>query len=219
MTITKPLILLTGANQGIGFATAQHLTNTGKYRLLVAARSQEKAQTTIQKLLSECTSPTPINPNDLTPLVLDVTNDASITAAAHFITHQFGSLDILTNNAGISRPESSPTPLTLRESYRAVFNLNVFGVAVMTQTFLPLIRASTYPDRRIVNITSGLGQIGIALSPTSEYNVKAWDLPIYRSSKTALNMITAVDAVTLREEGVLVVLAAPGYTRTNFTGG
>ncbi|OOG00525.1 hypothetical protein ASPCADRAFT_392659 [Aspergillus carbonarius ITEM 5010] len=201
---TKPLILLTGANQGIGLATAQHLINTRKYHLLIAARTQEKAESTIQNLISESsttTTTTPINPNDLTPLILDVTNDASISAAAHFITQQFGHLDILINNAGISRPET-PNP-ALRETYRAVYKLNVFGVAVMTQTFLPLLRASTYHDRRIVNVTSGLGQIGMALSLTSEYNIKTWDLPVYRSSKTALNMITAVEAVTLREEGIL----------------
>ncbi|KAL4784207.1 putative short-chain dehydrogenase [Aspergillus varians] len=210
MSATKPLILITGANQGIGLATAQNLASTGKYHLLVGARSQSKAEGTAQQLSS-------LNP-DVTPLVIDVTDDASITAAAKSVTDQFGSLDILINNAGISAsPEHAS--LSLRENYRAVFEVNVFGVAVVTSTFLPLLRASKYHDRRIVNITTGLGQLGIALSPTSEYNIKAWALPVYRSSKTALNMVTAVDAVTLAEEDISVVLAAPGFTRTNFTGG
>ncbi|PWY70795.1 NAD(P)-binding protein [Aspergillus sclerotioniger CBS 115572] len=210
---TKPLILITGANQGLGFATATHLANTGRYHLLIAARSLEKAETAIQELQTNSST---VDSTALTPLVIDVTDDDSIRAAAQTVTDRFGSLDILINNAGISRP-ADPT-LGLRDSFRAVFELNVFGVAVMTATFLPLLRASTYPDRRIVNVSSGLGQIGIALSPTSPYNVHAFALPIYRSSKTAVNMLTAVDAVTLAEEGILAVAVDPGYCRTNFNG-
>ncbi|PYI03200.1 putative short-chain dehydrogenase [Aspergillus sclerotiicarbonarius CBS 121057] len=213
MAATKALVLITGANQGLGFAAATHLANTGRYHLLMAARSREKAEAAIQELQSKSST---VDTAAFTPLVLDVTDDDSIRAAAQEVTDRFGSLDILINNAGISRP-ADPT-LGLRESYRAVFELNVFGVAVMTATFLPLLRASTYPDRRIVNVSSGLGQIGIALSPSSPYNVNAFALPVYRSSKTAVNMITAVDAVTLAKEGILAVAVDPGYCRTNFNG-
>ncbi|KAI9933309.1 hypothetical protein ASPWEDRAFT_185479 [Aspergillus wentii DTO 134E9] len=82
----------------------------------------------------------------------------------------------------------------------AKFDTNVFGVTVATTAFLPLLRSSTYHDRRIINVTSSLGLIGIAYSSTSEYKVKSFGLPVYRSNKTALNMLTAVDAVTLAEE-------------------
>ncbi|KAI3204641.1 hypothetical protein CBS147311_3821 [Penicillium roqueforti] len=208
--VTKPLVLITGANQGLGFATAQQLASTGQYNLLIAARSQEKAEGAVKQLESSTNS-------SLTPIVIDLDQDESITAAAKFVEERFGSLDILINNAGINR--SSDPNATLRESYRAVFETNVFGVAVMTATFLPLLRASKHHDRRIVNVTSGLGQIGIAYSPTSEYSAKIWELPIYRSSKSAINMISAVDAVSLEKENILVVLAAPGFCRTNFGGG
>lgn len=129
----------------------------------------------------------------MTPIIIDIDQDESITAAAKFVQDRFGS--------------------------REVFETNVFGVAVMTATFLPLLRASKYHDRRIVNVTSGLGQIGIAYSPTSEYSAKIWELPVYRSSKSAINMISAVDAVSLEKEKILCILAAPGYCRTNFGGG
>ncbi|KAI2732820.1 hypothetical protein DTO012A8_10165 [Penicillium roqueforti] len=140
--VTKPLVLITGANQGLGFATAQQLASTGQYNLLVAARSQEKAEGAVKQLESSTNS-------SLTPIVIDLDQDESITAAAKFVEERFGSLDILINNAGINR--SSDPNATLRESYRAVFETNVFGVAVMTATFLPLLRASKYHDRRIVN--------------------------------------------------------------------
>ncbi|GLB03094.1 hypothetical protein AtubIFM57258_007668 [Aspergillus tubingensis] len=118
-----------------------------------------------------------------------------IKATATYIREQFGSLDTLVNNGGINR--SSDPNATLRETYRAVFETNVFGVVAVIDAFLPLLRASKYPDRRIVNVTSGLERIRIAYSPTSEYSVKVWELPAYRSSKTALNVINAVDAVRL----------------------
>ncbi|KAL4992935.1 putative short-chain dehydrogenase [Aspergillus recurvatus] len=212
MSSGKPLVLITGANQGIGFAAAQILASTGKYHLLIGARSQPKAEAAVQQLLSLAAAAA------ATPLVIDVADDASILAAAKLVTDRFGSLDILINNAGISGQPEQPG-LTLREKFHQVFDVNVFGVAAVTAAFLPLLRASKYHDRRIVNVTTGLGHIGMALSPTSDYNIKAWALPVYRSSKTALNMITAVDAVTLAEEGISAILAAPGFTRTNFTGG
>jgi NAD(P)-dependent dehydrogenase (short-subunit alcohol dehydrogenase family) len=207
MSSKKPGILITGANQGIGFTTTQNLASTGRCHLLVGARSQEKADAAVQQL-------TPFS-LDLTPLAIDVTSDASVAAAAKTVSDKFGSLDILINNAGISTPTDHAS-ISLRENLRAVFDVNVFGVAVITDALLPLLRASTYHDRRIVNVTTGLGHIGITLSPTSEFSAKSFALPIYRSSKSALNMITAIDAVRLADEGIS---AAPGYTRTNFTGG
>ncbi|KAE8154268.1 hypothetical protein BDV25DRAFT_147815 [Aspergillus avenaceus] len=185
MTTTKPLILITGASQNIGFETAQHLANT-------------------------------VDPSSLTPLILDITDDVSIAAAAQFVKDKFGKLDILINNAGVLGP---PDPnASVRDTYRAVFEVNVFGVAVVNTTCLPLLRASTYHDRRIVNVTSALGQIGIAYSESSEYNARKFALPVYRSSKTALDMITAVDAVSLADEGILVVAAHPGYCKTSSNG-
>ncbi|KAE8390307.1 putative short-chain dehydrogenase [Aspergillus alliaceus] len=213
MAVTKPLILITGANQGLGLATAKQLASMGKYRLIISARSQEQAEGAIEEIRTATGS----DGSNLTPVVVNLDQDSSIIAAAAFVRERFGSLDILINNAGINR--SADPSATLRETYRAVFETNVFGVAVMIDNFLPLIRLSQYHDRRIVNVTSGLGQIGMAYSPTSEYSAKVWELAVYRSSKSGINMITAVDAVRLQKENILAVLAAPGYCRTNFGGG
>jgi NAD(P)-dependent dehydrogenase (short-subunit alcohol dehydrogenase family) len=207
MTTVKRMILITGANQGLGFAAAKQLVSTGKYRPLIGARSQEKAEGAVEELGGA---------DDLTPVVIDLDSDISIEAGAAFVQERFGSLDILINNAGINR--SSNPDATLRETYRAVFDTIVFGPAIMVENFLPLLRTSKYSDPRIVNVTSGLGLIGMAYSPTSEYSAKVWELPVYHGSKAATNIITAVDAVRLREEGILAVVAAPGYCRTNFGG-
>lgn len=90
-------------------------------------------------------------------MTLDLTDDASIAAAVQSVTERFGSLDILINSAGVSTGGSD---LGLRDEFRSVFETNVFGAAVLIDLFLPLLRASTYHDRRIVNVTSGAGQSG-----------------------------------------------------------
>ncbi|OJZ87400.1 hypothetical protein ASPFODRAFT_59822 [Aspergillus luchuensis CBS 106.47] len=168
----KPLILITGANRGLGYATAKQLASTGKYRHLIGARTQKTVEEAIEKLDSAS--------NDLTPMILDLNIDESIKPAAAFIQERFGPLDVF------------------------CLETNVFGVTVVTDAFILLLRASKYPDRRIVNVTSGLGQIGIAYSPTSD--------------KTALNMINAVDAVRLQKENILSIVVCPGYCRKDFGG-
>lgn len=211
--MSKTLVLITGANQGLGYSVAEQLAKTDKYHILLGARTRSKAESAIQQLVSNST----IDSSALTPLVIDANDDASITAAAKSVSDQFGSLDILINNAAICN--ATDPNLSLRESFRAVFETNVFGVAVIIDTFLPLLRASKYHDRRIVNVTTGMAQMGVAYSPTSEYGARHARLPEYRSSKAALNMLTAVEGVTLEKENILVVSTSPGYCRTNFTGG
>lgn len=212
MASAKALVLVTGANQGIGYAISQLLASSGKYHVLVSSRSAAKASAAIEKLTTEGAA----DAAALTPLTLDVTDDASITAAAQTVQDKFGSLDILINNAGIGVGEPNTS---VRDQFRAVFEVNVFGVAAVTDAFLPLLKASKYADRRIVNVTSGLGLISMAGKKGYTFNAAAWYAPDYRSSKAALNMITAAQSVKFAGDGITVVAAAPGMCRTKFTGG
>ncbi|KAI0412453.1 short-chain dehydrogenase [Xylaria grammica] len=207
----KPLVLITGANQGLGYATTKILADSDKYHVILACRSIEKGQEAIAQLKLENPQ---IDTTALTPIVIDVTDDTSIETAKDSIEEKFGHLDILINSAGVNGQIPVRKP-GLRENYQHVFEINVFGVAVMTQTFLPLLRASPYFDRRIVNVTTGLGQIGVAISD-NVYNSANLPAPEYRSSKAALNMLTVVDATQLKPEGIHVILVAPGHTATNF---
>lgn len=210
MTVSKALVLITGANQGIGFATAHQLASSNKFHVLIGARTSSKAEAAVQQLQSDA-----VDKSALTPITIDVTDDASIAAAAGIVSEQFGHLDILINNAGIGQVPDAP----VREQYRQIFDVNVFGVAAIIEAFLPLLQASKYTDRRIVNVTSGLGQISMAGKKDYAFNARAWFAPDYRSSKAALNMITAAFSVKLADEKIAVIAAAPGFCRTNFTGG
>ncbi|CAL5865953.1 uncharacterized protein PFLUO_LOCUS160 [Penicillium psychrofluorescens] len=209
---SKPIILVTGGNQGLGHEALKALARANIYHLVVAARSQSKADEAVKTIASETGS----DPLDFTPVVIDLDNDESIFAAAGIVKDKFGHLDVLVNNAGINR--SLNENATLRESFRAVFETNVFGVAVMNETFLPLIRASGYPQRRIVTVTSGLGMFGVALTEHSPYNIWKYKVPVYRSSKSAVNMLAAVDTISLQDENIPTVLVEPGYCRTAFGG-
>ncbi|OOF89904.1 hypothetical protein ASPCADRAFT_60584 [Aspergillus carbonarius ITEM 5010] len=207
---SRVLALITGANQGIGFATARQLASSGKFHVLVGARSAFKAEAAVKELESDVA-----DNSALTPITIDVTDDASIIAAAQTVSETFGRLDILINNAGIAQVPDT----TLREQYRQIFEVNVFGMAVVMDAFLPLLRASTYPDRRIVNVTSGQGLISRAGKKDHPASAKTYFIPDYRSSKAAVNMITVAYSVNLADEKIAVMAAAPGYCRTNLNGG
>lgn len=209
---SKPVILVTGGNQGLGHEALKVLAQKKAYHLVVAARSLEKAVEAIKLIAAASGSDAAA---DFTPVVIDLMSDETIQAAAAIVQEKFGHLDVLVNNAGIARSPKGDNA-TLREDLRDVFETNVFGVAVMNETFLPLLRASTFPQRRIVTVTSGLGMFGVALTETSPYNAWNYQFPVYRSSKSAVNMISAVDMIALRDENIPTVLVEPGYCRTAF---
>ena len=207
----KPVALVTGANQGIGLQIAKDLVAHG-FTVLVGSRTLERGLAAAKK----------IGP-DARALQLDVTNQASIAAAAERIRNELGRLDVLINNAAISntrlRPSESveeyakstrPSNVSLDE-VRAVWETNVFGVLALYQAVLPLLREA--PAARIVNVSSGVGSLTVNSDPAFPYR------PIfgrvYPASKTALNAITLAMAIELESTGIKVNAACPGYTKTN----
>jgi NAD(P)-dependent dehydrogenase (short-subunit alcohol dehydrogenase family) len=146
----------------------------------------------------------------LSLIQLDVTDDDSIAAAANKIEVDFGVVDVLINNAGISTSGEGIT----RESLRAVFETNVYGPTLLTQVVVPLLKKSKAP--KIINVSSGLGSITVRSDPKNPYySVPAEE---YRMSKSALNMLSACQTAQLKEFGVKVWAYCPGYVITNLTG-
>ena len=154
-------------NSGLGFAVAQVLASSGTYHVLIGARTPARAEAAIGQMLED--SAFPVVATAVSPVTLDLASDTSIAAAAQSVSERFGSLDILINSAGVSTGGSD---LSLRDEFQCVFETNVFGAAVLIDTFLPLLRASRYHDRRIVNVTSGAGQIGLTVGPDDRYNAR-----------------------------------------------
>ncbi|RYG98679.1 MAG: SDR family NAD(P)-dependent oxidoreductase [Alphaproteobacteria bacterium] len=159
---------------------------------------------------------------------LDVTDSASIAAAAERIRSEFGRLDLLINNAAISHAgqpgrtlaegiASSRASVASLDEVRAVFETNVFGVIAVTQALLPLLKEA--PAARIVNVGSGVGSLTLNSDPTFPYR-DGFGV-VYAASKTALNAVTLSFAIELEATGIKVNVASPGFTATalnNFEG-
>jgi NAD(P)-dependent dehydrogenase (short-subunit alcohol dehydrogenase family) len=210
----KPVALVTGGNQGIGLQIAKDLAAHG-LTVLVGSRDLKKGEAAAREIGESAYG-----------LQLDVTDQASIAAAAERIRSEFGRLDVLMNNAGISRPAEvksfeaavSTSLLTVAplDAVRKVFETNVFGVIAVTQAMLPLLRES--PAGRIVLTASSGGSLTLN-SDTSNYHRKMFGS--YSASKAAAHAVTLAFALALEGTRIKVNAACPGFTATalnNFNG-
>ena len=196
-------VLITGANKGIGRHTARLLGARGM-TVLTGARDAGRGRQAEQELRA--------GGADARFVQLDVTDEASARQAAKWIEAEFGVLDILINNAGIARGDGSGKPSeTTVATLREVYETNVFGVVAVTNAMLSLLLRA--PAGRIVNVSSEVGSITAMTDPDSPMAMMA-SVP-YPSSKTALNMVTAMYAKELRDTGIKVNAANPGYTKTD----
>src|SRR6202046_641428 len=163
----KPVALVTGANHGIGLQIAKDLVTHG-FTVLVGSRNLERGEAAAKE----------VGP-DARALQLDVTDQASITAAAERIRKELGRLDVLVNNAAISNTSKQPD-MSVQEyakltrssnvsldEVRAVWETNVFGVLAVTQSMLPLLREA--PAARIVNVSSGVGSLTRNADPAFQW--------------------------------------------------
>jgi len=198
--------LITGANKGIGYQTARLLGGRGM-TVLAAARDAGRGREAERALRD--------GGADARFVQLDVTDETSVTSAAKVVEAEFGVLDILVNNAGIARGDGAGKPSqTTLPTLREVYETNVFGVVAVTNAMLPLLLRS--PAGRIVNVSSEVGSITSMTDPDGPMAMMA-SVP-YPSSKTALNMVTAMYAKELRDTPVKVNAANPGYCATDLNG-
>jgi NAD(P)-dependent dehydrogenase (short-subunit alcohol dehydrogenase family) len=158
---------------------------------------------------------------DARALQLDVTDQASINAAAERVRHELGRLDVLVNNAGIMNPgrpgdtleeqlNSGRLSVVSLDEVRTVFETNVFGVIVVTQAMLPLLREAPAP--RIVNVASSRGSLTLNSDPADPRRAI---FGTYSVSKIALNAVAVGFAADLESAGIKVNSAGPGFTATD----
>ncbi|MET7768060.1 SDR family oxidoreductase [Nocardia sp. NPDC005366] len=201
------IALITGANKGIGFETARLLAATGM-TVLIGARDTDRGKNATARLAAEGA--------DARFVPLDVTDAESIAGAAADIDAEFGRLDVLVNNAGITGGldgDGKPSS-TAVSTVREVFETNVFGVVAVTNAMLPLLRRAE--AARIVNVSSEVGSFGMMMDPDSPM----WPVAAiaYPSSKTALTMVTGMYAKELWDTPIKVNAANPGYCATDLNG-
>ena len=200
----KTIALVTGANKGIGYEIAAGLGALG-WSIGVGARDGERMAEAVAKLRAAGT--------DAFAVPLDVTDDASVDAAARLIEERTGRLDVLVNNAGIAGgwPEAPSTldPATVRR----LVETNVIGVIRVTNAMLPLLRRSAHP--RIVNQSSHVGSLTLQTTPEVDLGGISGG---YAPTKTYLNAVTIQYAKELSGTGILINNACPGYVATDLNG-
>ncbi|MEU9268863.1 SDR family NAD(P)-dependent oxidoreductase [Streptomyces sp. NPDC048251] len=188
---------ITGANKGLGHETARRLIALG-HTVILGARDPERGAAAAAALGARCVR-------------IDVTDEASVVAAAADVAAHEGVLDVLINNAGVHGPHGDPGELTGADAL-GVFDVNVFGVVRTTTAFLPLLRRS--PDPVVINVSSGMGSLALTHDPSrAESSAVA---PLYAASKAALTMLTTQYAKGLKD--IRVNAADPGYTATDLNG-
>lgn len=189
--------LITGGNRGLGYEVARRLIEAGQ-TVWIGARDATGGQDAADRLGARFVQ-------------LDVTDDASVTAAVATTRAEVGHLDVLINNAGILGEVAAPEDMTA-DQLRHVYETNVFGLVRVTRAFLPLLRKGTDPS--VINVTSGMGSFTLTHDPArveSQYTLAA-----YGSSKSAVTMLTTQYAKTIPD--VRFNAVDPGQTATAFTG-
>jgi NAD(P)-dependent dehydrogenase (short-subunit alcohol dehydrogenase family) len=190
--------LITGANKGLGFATARQLLTKG-HTVYVGSRDAGRGRAAAQQLGARCVQ-------------LDVTDDASVAAAATAIAAD-GGLDVLVNNAGIA-PEWHPTEIAVgaanltADLMRETFETNVFGMVRVLHAFLPLLATSAAPV--VVNVSSRLASL-------TQLTTGTYPGVAYPASKAAVNVLTIQYAKAF--PNIRINSVEPGFTATDLNGG
>ena len=190
------IVLVTGANRGIGFEIARQLADRGA-TVILTARKPDAGKAALEKL-GAVKSKVEFQP-------LDVTKSASIVALHQFLEKTYGRLDVLLNNAGIISEDDGSILEVKLENVRETLETNTLGPLKLAQELVTLLKKRG--KGRIVNMSSGMGQLS---SMEGGYAG-------YRISKAALNAVTGILSAELRGS-VAVNSMCPGWVRTDMGG-
>lgn len=199
------IVLITGANRGIGYGVARNLAKQHPdYLVIIGSRDAAKGQEAASSLNSEGLS-------SVTSVEIDVTSDESVAAAKAYIEEKYRRLDVLINNAGIALDVKDRGKYPLREIMKRTYEVNIFGAAAVTEAFIPLLEKSKNP--RIVFMSSTVGSLERTSDPTNPWATAR--IPSYSTSKAALNMLMVYYANILRDKGFKVNASCPGHIGTD----
>ena len=191
-----PVVLITGANRGLGFEFARQYLADG-WEIFAACRNPAAADE-LKRLAKG-------SRGKLTIVPMDVTNSESIRQAAEQLDGV--AIDVLVNNAGVTGVSRQRAGHVDYESWARVLDVNTMGPLRVLESFIDHIARSE--RRLLVTITSGMGSIG---DNTSGGSIA------YRSSKAAVNMVVRSAAIDLASRRVTCVVANPGWVKTDMGG-
>lgn len=187
MQIKDKVVVITGASQGIGLATAELLAAKGA-KVVLAARSADTLKDLGKKLPHSLAIPTDMQkPGDIKNLI-----DETVK--------KFGRVDILVNNAG--RGMYGPVETIDVEKYKEIVELNVYGPLRAMEAVIPLMRKQG--GGMILNISSRVSKNYFP------------NLAAYASTKYALNALSLTARQELAKDNIIVSVMHPKMTATNF---
>lgn len=189
----KKAVLVTGANRGIGKEIARQLAELN-WQVIVAARNLAAAEEVAKQI-----------GHDSFAVQLDISDEQSVKHAAKIVTDKFNRLDVLVNNAGIIGNDSMLS-FDL-DQIATTMNTNFTGPIRTTKYLMPLLKKS--PDARIINLSSGMGEIN---------SLYSGGYAAYRLSKTSLNAFTILLSAELSSTNIRVFAMCPGWVQTDMGG-
>jgi NAD(P)-dependent dehydrogenase (short-subunit alcohol dehydrogenase family) len=187
----EKVALVTGSSSGIGFETSLLLSKSG-FNTYASMRNLGKSRT-IMEIVNRENLP-------LQVVQLDVNNDESVKDAINKIIEEKGRIDILVNNAGYGL--FSPIEELTLDQVKEQFETNFFGVVRLTKAVLPIMRQQN--KGTIVNVSSGVGRVGMPLSSA------------YAATKFALEGLSESIRYELNDFGINIIIIEPGVIKTNF---
>jgi len=194
------VILVTGANTGIGFELVRLLAEK-KHIVYLAARNESLGKEAQAKLHAD-------GLDTVKYVHLDVTDLATIQVAKETISQAEGRLDVLVNNAAIGKLDENQNATSVSLTpIRETMETNFFGLVQTTIAFLPLLRKSS--NGVILNVSMEMGSNTIQAGPNAFFHWVA-----YNTSKAAVHSYTIALAQELRQEGIKVNAVSPGFVTT-----
>ena len=193
---SNKVALVTGSNQGIGFATVELLLKQG-ITVILTSRDERSGLIALEKVNAF---------GDCFFHQLDISDKSSIKKIKEFVEHKFGRLDILINNAAINYDTWHSCLNANLEEIEHTLDINLMGAWRVSQAFIPLMQKNNYG--RVVNVSSGAGSLASQNGSTPGYSI----------SKLALNGLTLQLANEVKQDGILVNSVCPGWVRTKMGG-
>jgi len=194
----RRIAVVTGANRGLGYEIARQLARADVF-VVIGARDPVKGEQAAARLAADGAS--------VAAFALDVNDTRSVRRFVEHVEKAHGTPSILVNNAGVYPESTDATVLdTPTSMWRETFETNLFGAVRMCREIVPRMQKLRYG--RIVNVSSGLGQL----------QQMAGGSPAYRVSKSALNALTRTLAAEVAGTGILVNSMSPGWVKTDMGG-
>jgi NAD(P)-dependent dehydrogenase (short-subunit alcohol dehydrogenase family) len=192
----QKIILVTGANRGIGLEIVKQVATMGHVTILTG-RDETKGKKAAAELQN--------NGLNVQFVQLDAAVGSSIEKAAKYVAGTFGRLDVLVNNAGIFNDRQNSL-IVSRKAVQEHLDVNFIGPLIISQALMPLLKKSR--EGRIINFSSQMGRL----------NGMGGGSAAYRFSKTAINSLTAVMAADVEGTNIKVNSMCPGWVKSDMGG-